>query len=26
DLTPYPGIEQWLERVKAQPGYVGMLD
>jgi glutathione S-transferase len=26
DLTSYPGIEQWLERVKAQPGYVGMLD
>lgn len=26
DLTPYPGIQQWLERVKEQPGYVGMLD
>ena len=26
DLAPYPGIQQWLERVKEQPGYVGMLD
>ncbi len=26
DLAAYPGIEQWLERVKQQPGYIGMLD
>ena len=26
DLMPYPGIQQWLERVKEQPDYVGMLD
>jgi glutathione S-transferase len=26
DLTPYPGIQQWLIRVAKQPGYVGMLD
>ncbi len=26
DLTAYPGIEQWLERAKQQPGYIGMLD
>ncbi|KPX52776.1 glutathione S-transferase family protein [Pseudomonas amygdali] len=26
DLAPYTGIRRWLDRVKAQPGYVGMLD
>ena len=26
DLAPYSGIRKWLERVKDQPGYVGMLD
>ena len=26
DLKLFPAIVQWLERVKAQPGYVGMLD
>ncbi|MEE4754179.1 glutathione S-transferase family protein [Pseudomonas alliivorans] len=26
DLAPYSGIRKWLDRVKAQPGYVGMLD
>lgn len=26
DLTRYPGIVQWLERIRQQPGYVGMLD
>ncbi|WP_426142000.1 glutathione S-transferase family protein [Pseudomonas sp. DWP3-1-2] len=26
DLSAYPGIVQWLARVKDQPGYVGMLD
>lgn len=26
DLGAYPAIQQWLERVKQQPGYVGMLD
>jgi glutathione S-transferase len=26
DLTQFPAIEQWLARVKQQPGYVGMLD
>ena len=26
DLTPYPGIQHWLARVKEQPGYVNMLD
>jgi glutathione S-transferase len=26
DLEPYPAIQQWLERVAQQPGYVGMLD
>ena len=24
DLAPYPGVQRWLERVKALPGYVGM--
>ena len=24
DLTPYPGLRQWLERIQALPGYVGM--
>ena len=24
DLAPYPAIRSWLERVRAQPGYVGM--
>ena len=24
DLTTYPGIQSWLERVRSQPGYVGM--
>lgn len=26
DLESYPAIQQWLERVTQQPGYVGMLD
>jgi glutathione S-transferase len=26
DLSLFPAIEQWLIRVKQQPGYVGMLD
>jgi glutathione S-transferase len=26
DLLPYTSIRQWLERVRQQPGYVGMLD
>lgn len=26
DLTLFPAIRAWLERVKQQPGYVGMLD
>ncbi|MFJ3487359.1 glutathione S-transferase family protein [Pseudomonas sp. NPDC090202] len=26
DLSQFPAIEQWLERVRQQPGYVGMLD
>lgn len=26
DLSQFPAIEDWLERVKQQPGYVGMLD
>ena len=26
DLKLFPAILQWLERVKAQPGYVGMLE
>ncbi|HXR03034.1 MAG TPA: glutathione S-transferase family protein [Pseudomonas sp.] len=26
DLTQFPAIEQWLERIRQQPGYVGMLD
>lgn len=26
DLTQFPAIQQWLERVQQQPGYVGMLD
>ncbi|KFE50091.1 glutathione S-transferase family protein [Pseudomonas syringae] len=26
DLTPYPGIQHWLTRVKEQSGYVEMLD
>ncbi|MBC3955467.1 MULTISPECIES: glutathione S-transferase family protein [Pseudomonas] len=26
DLAPYSGIRKWLDRVKDQPGYVGMLD
>jgi glutathione S-transferase len=24
DLAVYPGIQAWLQRVRAQPGYVGM--
>ncbi|AHG63797.1 glutathione S-transferase family protein [Advenella mimigardefordensis] len=24
DLVPYPGLRQWLERIQALPGYVGM--
>ena len=24
DLAKYPGVRAWLDRVKAQPGYVGM--
>jgi glutathione S-transferase len=26
DLTQFPAIEGWLERIRQQPGYVGMLD
>lgn len=26
DLAQFPAIQQWLARVKRQPGYVGMLD
>lgn len=26
DLAQFPAIEQWLLRVKQQPGYIGMLD
>ena len=26
DLTPYPAIRAWLERVASHPRYVGMLD
>ena len=26
DLQDYPAIRAWLDRVRAQPGYVGMLD
>jgi glutathione S-transferase len=26
DLTPFPAIQRWLERITQQPGYVGMLD
>ena len=26
DLTPYPAIRTWLERVASHPRYVGMLD
>ncbi|MFY1663775.1 glutathione S-transferase family protein [Pseudomonas sp. Pseu.R1] len=26
DLSQFPAIQAWLERVKEQPGYVGMLD
>jgi glutathione S-transferase len=26
DLAQFPAIERWLERIKQQPGYVGMLD
>jgi glutathione S-transferase len=26
DLLPYTSIRQWLERVRQQPGYVGMQD
>jgi glutathione S-transferase len=26
DLGQFPAIQQWLARVKEQPGYVGMLD
>jgi glutathione S-transferase len=26
DLGPYPAIQQWLDRVAEQPGYIGMLD
>jgi len=26
DLTQFPAIQSWLERIKQQPGYVGMLD
>ena len=24
DLAPYPNVRRWLERMKAQPGYVTM--
>jgi len=26
DLEPYPNVRNWLARVAAQPGYVGLLD
>lgn len=26
DLTQFPAIQHWLDRVQQQPGYVGMLD
>ena len=26
ELMTFPAVEQWLERIKQQPGYVGMLD
>ena len=26
DLEPYPKVRDWLARVAAQPGYVGLLD
>ena len=26
DLEPYPNVSNWLARVAAQPGYVGLLD
>ncbi|WP_447649655.1 glutathione S-transferase family protein [Pseudomonas abietaniphila] len=26
DLTQFPVIQSWLERIRQQPGYVGMLD
>ncbi len=26
DLTQFPAIERWLERITQQPGYVAMLD
>jgi glutathione S-transferase len=26
DLTQFPAIQSWLERIRQQPGYVGMLD
>ncbi|WP_199727806.1 hypothetical protein [Corallococcus sp. CA049B] len=25
DLAPYPSVRAWLERVKAQPGFLGPL-
>jgi glutathione S-transferase len=26
DLTQFPAIQSWLERIRQQRGYVGMLD
>ena len=25
DLTPYPHLRAWLQRVRAQPGHVSMI-
>jgi glutathione S-transferase len=25
-LEPYPAVRAWLARVRAQPGYVGLLE
>jgi len=26
DLVPFPALRAWLERVAAQPGYIGITD
>ena len=26
DLSKFPGIQAWIQRVASQPRYVGMLD
>ena len=26
DLSPYPAVRTWLERIASHPRYVGMLD